>query len=88
MFKKIIQINVTASDFGSPEPLKSNTIVRITINKTNIENKLMFKSPSQNYSTVNTSIDSNDVIITFEVLTRFVIIIKLENRYCYNYGYI
>ena len=68
------QINVTASDYGSPEPLKSNTIVKITINKTNVENKLMFKSPSQNFSTVNTSIDSHDVIIAFEVLKLFVII--------------
>ena len=32
-----------------------------------MENKLMFKFPSDNYSTVNTSIDSRDVIITFEV---------------------
>ena len=33
-----------------------------------MENKVMFKSPSQNYSIINTSVDSRDVIITFEVL--------------------
>ena len=51
-----------------------------------MENKLMFKSPSQNYSTVNTSIDSDDVIITFEVSynNTFCTVVKLLIDKYYN----
>ena len=62
-----MQINVTASDGGQPEPLTSSVTVTVTLKDIN-DNKPVFVSPSEDNITVYASIETpNDVIYRIKV---------------------
>ena len=62
-----LQINVTASDGGQPEPLTSSVTVTVTLKDIN-DNKPVFVSPSEDNITVYASIETpNDVIYRIKV---------------------